>query len=81
MQTIDTRKSEIEKAGYELIDTFTLDDKGWRDYYESLEQRLAELMPERPESEAFNDLAAEIAIYKNYLAEFGYQFFIVKKAK
>ncbi|OIM99638.1 methyltransferase [Idiomarina sp. MD25a] len=81
MQTIDTRKSQIEKAGYELIDTFTLDDKGWRNYYESLEQRLAELMPERPKSEAFTDIAAEIAIYKNYLAEFGYQFFIVKKAK
>lgn len=81
MQTIDTRKSQIKKAGYELIGTFTLDDKGWRDYYESLEQRLAELMPERPKSEAFNDIAAEIAIYENYLAEFGYQFFILKKAK
>ena len=79
MQTIATRKSQIEKAGYELVDTFILDDKGWHDYYESLEQRLAELMPERPKSEAFTDIAAEIAIYKSYLAEFAYQFFIIKK--
>ena len=81
MQTVGTRQAQIQQAGYELINTFTLDDKGWRDYYESLEQRLAELMSERPRSEAFNDIAAELAIYKNYLAEFGYQFFIVKKSK
>lgn len=79
MQTVGTRQAQIQQVGYELIDTFTMEEKGWHDFYQPLAHRLVELRPEQPDSLAFNDIATEIAIYEKYLSEFGYQFFIARK--
>lgn len=81
MQNIQTRQAQIKQAGYEVLSTFTLSESGWANYYQPLEERLAEVRAEQGDRPAFQDIAAEIAIYKKYLSEFGYQFFIAQKVK
>lgn len=79
MQTVDTRKLQIEKAGYKLQRTFTLSEQAWKNYYEPLEQRLNEVGPSLAGSQAVVDIQNEVALFKSHLGEFGYQFFIAEK--
>lgn len=43
IQTVNTRKSQIEKAGYQLQHTFTVSVQAWKNYYEPLELRLQDV--------------------------------------
>lgn len=79
IQTVDTRKSQIKKAGYKLQHTFTVSESAWKSYYEPLEQRLKELAPKMSGSQAVIDIQSEVDLYKTRLGEFGYQFFIAEK--
>lgn len=79
IQTVETRKSQISKAGYELEHTFTVSEKAWKDYYEPLQERLHEVAPIMKNSQAVSDIQNEVNLYKSHLGEFGYQFFIAKK--
>lgn len=79
IQTVNTRQSQIEKAGYQLQHTFTLSEQAWKNYYEPLEQRLQEVASKMTGSQAVIDIQNEIDLYKSHLGEFGYQFFIVKR--
>lgn len=79
MQSVDMRKKQIDKAGYELQHTFTLSQQAWQNYYKPLEQRLKELAPKMAGSQALIDIQNEVDLYKSHLGEFGYQFFIAKK--
>lgn len=79
IQTVETRKSQIIRAGYELKHTFTVSDRAWKDYYEPLQQRLHEVTPMMENSQAVEDIQNEVSLYKSHLGEFGYQFFIAKK--
>lgn len=78
IQTVDTRQAQIEKAGYQLQQTFTVSEHAWKCYYEPLEQRLKEVAPKMRGSQAVVDIKNEIDLYKSRLGEFGYQFFIAK---
>ena len=79
IQTIETRKSQIGLAGYELEHTFTVSEQAWTDYYEPLQQRLHEIVPMMENSQAVVDIQNEVNLFKSHLGEFGYQFFIAKK--
>lgn len=79
IQTVDTRKSQIAKLGYELKHTFTLSEQAWKNYYEPLQERLNEVASKMKESQAVIDIQNEVNLYKSKLGEFGYQFFIVQK--
>lgn len=79
IQTIETRKSQIKKLGYELKQTFTVSEQAWKSYYEPLQDRLNEVAPTMKNSQAVTDIQNEVNLYKSRLGEFGYQFFIAKK--
>lgn len=79
IQNVETRKSQIAKAGYELEHTFTVSEQAWKDYYEPLQERLNEVTPMMGNSQAVSDIQHEVNLYKSHLGEFGYQFFIAKK--
>lgn len=79
IQTVETRKSQIGKAGYELEQTFTVSEQAWKDYYEPLQERLHEVAHAMKGSQAINDIQNEVDLYKSRLGEFGYQFFICKR--
>lgn len=79
MQNVATRISLIEKAGYQIIESFTLSENAWKQYYVPLEAKLHALKSGLNDSQAARDIQKEIDLYKNYLGEFGYQFFIIQK--
>ena len=83
--TVPENRAIIESAGYEVIATFPLPASAWwDDYYIPIIKRMEELRPKvakNPEAEAqiaFEE--REIAIYREHAAEYGYQFFILRKA-
>ncbi|MBY5991477.1 MerR family transcriptional regulator [Ferrimonas balearica] len=79
MQTVATRQAQMADAGYELVESFTLSEEAWANYYHPLKARIAELQPQMPDSAALADIAREIAIYEQHLGEFGYQMFVLRK--
>ncbi|MDN3653435.1 MerR family transcriptional regulator [Thalassotalea ponticola] len=79
IQTIETRKLQIAKAGYQLEHTFTVSEQAWKNYYEPLEERLHKVAAMMKNSQAIADIQNEVNLYKSHLGEFGYQFFIAKK--
>jgi len=79
MQSVQTRLDQIDKAGYATTASFEVSEQAWKDYYEPLQDRLNEVADEMQNSQAFRDIQREVNLYKDYLGEFGYQFFIVQK--
>ena len=79
MQDVDTRLTQIQNAGYEVENTFTVSEQAWRDYYEPLQSRLKEVKSVMQASQAFSDIQREVNLIKEHLGEFGYQFFIARK--
>lgn len=79
MQTIEKRLSQMRQAGFAVIDHFTLSEQAWHYYYQPLIARVVEVTASMPSSNAIADIEREIAIYKRYLGEFGYQMFVLRK--
>ena len=79
MQTVATRIAQINQAGFELLSHFTLSRQAWEDYYLPLKVALAEVYLEIPDSAALNAMSREMAIYDQYLGQFGYEMFILRK--
>lgn len=79
MQTVAKRLTQMQQAGFKVIDHFTLSEQVWLDYYQPLKARIAELKPSMPNSAAIADLEREIAVYEQYLGEFGYHMFVLQK--
>ncbi|ERS84577.1 methyltransferase [Marinobacter sp. EVN1] len=78
MQSVSLREQQIRRAGYTVIDHFSLSQQAWANYYEPLRSRLNELKPQMAESMALNDIDREIGIIDQYLGEFGYEMFILQ---
>ncbi|OZS43716.1 MerR family transcriptional regulator [Photobacterium sanguinicancri] len=81
MQPIATRLAQINTAGFDVIEHFTLSKKAWQNYYEPLKARVEALRDEMPDSVALEDISKENNIYTNYLGQFGYQMFILRKRR
>lgn len=78
MQRVEVRLNQMQKAGFKVIDHFTLSEQAWSNYYQPLKLRVTGLKNNMPESLAITDIEREIDIYERFLGEFGYQFFILK---
>ncbi|MEC4727452.1 MerR family transcriptional regulator [Shewanella sp. D64] len=79
IQTVATRIKQMEVAGYEVLHHFTLSHQAWQNYYEPLISRTEALKSEMLGSQALQDISRESDIYRNYLGQFGYQMFILRK--
>ncbi|MCO7188811.1 MerR family transcriptional regulator [Pseudoalteromonas sp. XMcav2-N-2] len=79
MQAIAARLVQIEQAGFRVLAHFTLSQQAWADYYEQLKAEVKKQLSHQPESAALLDMAREIAIYEQYLGEFGYQMFMLQR--
>lgn len=82
MKNITQLSKIISNCGYEIINQFTLPDKGWLNYYEPLENRINYLYGiYQNNGEALKILAMEkqeIEIYNKYKNWYGYQFFVME---
>ncbi|WP_371185133.1 MerR family transcriptional regulator [Thalassotalea maritima] len=80
IQRVDKRIAQIQTAGYKLVETFTVSERAWKNYYEPLQARLNVVAGKMKNSQAVSDIQNEVDLYRRHLGEFGYQFFVAQKA-
>lgn len=84
MYTAQETRDLAARCGYRNCGDFALPSSAWwDDYYDPMLKRINELAEQnRGNTEALADLSGlvkEIDIYRKYSAEYGYQFYLVKK--
>ncbi|MCP4955119.1 MAG: MerR family transcriptional regulator [Photobacterium aquimaris] len=80
IQTIPKRLALFKKQGYEVVEHFSLPVEAWQNYWFPLQQRVQELKPTMPDSQALLDIEKEISIFeKSATKDFTYQYFILKR--
>ncbi|WOG26787.1 MerR family transcriptional regulator [Endozoicomonas sp. 8E] len=77
MQTISTRLKQMNAAGYNVVDHFSLSRESWDNYCEPLKKRIHDLSPVMPDSLALKNIETELEIYRKFLGQFGYQMFVL----
>lgn len=85
MKTIRENHEIIRNAGYELVDSFVLDEAGWWGYYQPIEQRISELRETYRDQEDVLKILAEqqyeVTMYQKYGKHYGYVFYIMRKTE
>ena len=76
----------IKECGYEIIDTFQLEESGfWDSYYTPLENRLVLMRNKYRDNEEakaiIEDVQFEIDLYRKYSQYYGYTFYIMRNIK
>jgi SAM-dependent methyltransferase len=83
MRSPEQNFETIRKCGYELVDSFVLDEKDWNEYYGPMEKQIQELKikyKEHQEAEnVLDEQQSEIDLYKKYSNSYSYVFYIMKK--
>jgi len=78
MATVTNRHKMIKDAGYQVIDSYTLNQQSWDNYLQPLQQKVSQLADHVFVSPALDDLQKELAIHSKYLGQYGYQMFVLK---
>lgn len=78
MTHLTTREEQIQQTGYRLLDSFNLSEASWQNYIDPLQQRLSELHDYR-NTEAWQDIAAELEIYRHHSHDFAYRVFVMER--
>lgn len=84
MKTVNENLELIRNAGYEIIESFVLEESGWWDhYYHPIAERIKELrntFRDNQEAQKSLDITQnELTMYQNYSAYYGYVFYIMRK--
>ena len=80
MQTAEKRLGQCRQSGYELVDSRMMGKSAWEAYTIPLQQRLDELAPDMPNSQAITDLRKEIEILNRFEGHFTYLLMVLKKS-
>ena len=79
IQSIPERLKLFNTNGYEVLEHFSLELDAWKNYWLPLKERVEQLKPSLPDSQALKDIEKEISIYELSAAkDFTYQYFILK---
>ncbi|WP_019275185.1 MerR family transcriptional regulator [Vibrio coralliilyticus] len=79
MMTVDKRIAQMRQAGYEVVETFTLSQQSWNNFVDPLVSRVDELESSLQASQALIDMKSELHMHQNYLHQYGYQMFVLRK--
>lgn len=79
MQTAGERLDQCRQHGYELIASRMHGKDAWDNYARPLEQRLNQLEPQMPGSQAIRDLRKEIGIFNHFEGRFTYMVMVLQK--
>lgn len=80
MMTVEAATEIVEKAGYKVIYTYVQPDTDWFDeYYNPLEQKLAQLSADANEEmkDAIDNTTQEIKVRREHGDEFGHVAFVL----
>jgi SAM-dependent methyltransferase len=84
MTDVEGNLALARRAGFAPLDHFTLPDDGWAAYVDPLERRMNEVLarfpgdPDAEEAEAAE--RRELAMFREHLRWFGYEFFLLQRA-
>ncbi|NOH71887.1 MerR family transcriptional regulator [Vibrio pectenicida] len=79
IRSIPERLTLFKQQGYEVVEHFSLDVEAWKNYWLPLQQRIEDLKPSMPNSQAIADIEKEISIYEQSAAkDFTYQYFVLR---
>lgn len=83
MSTVNKVKTDIQQSGYDILQTFTLPESDWDNYYDPLKMRIKEYENDlRPEMQEVIDLtSAEINMRERYASYYDYVAFVLKLSK
>jgi len=83
MKTTEGNLAIIRKAGYELIEHFTLPESAWWDYYHPIEEKITQMKTKyKHDPTALKVLEGEkqeIELYQKYSEYYGYVFYVMQK--
>jgi len=83
IDTIENKLYQLKKAGYRIINHFTLAQKCWKNYYSHVEKHFNAFLKRNKHSKESiqftEELKHEINMYNKYKDYFGYEFYIVQK--
>jgi len=84
MTTVPDCERIIGTAGYRIIDSFRLPDEAWwKEFYDPLATRISKISEQysgEPDAMAMLDMTRkEIALFRQYSGEYGYQAFLLRK--
>ena len=84
MTDVESCRAIVRRAGFNLLGDFLLPESAWwDDYYGPLEARARLLVDKyrgEPVAQAvIDDALSEVAIYRDYAAYYGYQFFVMSR--
>ena len=72
MQTLAGLLETVQAAGYRCLSHTLLPMEAWNNYLDPIERNLARHRAELGESAAYQDLARELAMHRQYLGSYGY---------
>lgn len=76
MTSVQARTQQLQRAGYQLLHTYTLSQAAWDQYLVPLSQQLDQQQESDAHSAAFLALSEELQLHKQYLGQYGYQMFV-----
>ena len=83
MTNVEKNLAMAGKAGFEVLDHFTLPAEGWAAYIDPVEQRMNEVLAKHPDDPDAKKAAEaerrEFAVFRKNRGWFGYEFFLLKK--
>ncbi len=84
MTTVPGCERVIREAGYRVVGSFRFPDEvWWKDYYDPLERKIPEMEDQAagdPDALAILDMTRkEIALFRQYSCQYGYQAFLLRK--
>ncbi|MDA0149814.1 MerR family transcriptional regulator [Vibrio sp. LaRot3] len=79
MSSVQQREAIIEKAGYRLMESFTLSKTAWDNYLQPLTNKVSTVKESEIRSNALVDIKTELNIHQQFLGQYGYQMFVLKK--
>lgn len=83
MGTAAQNKARAERAGFEVLDIFWLEESDWRtEYYTPMKARIRALLPEYQGSDTalavFKEAEEEMELFERFQDQYGYCFFILR---
>lgn len=79
MVDIETRESQAVKCGYEIINSFVLPRKDWKNFYRDMKELVTKALERSGANPTYEDMLKEISVDENYGNEYGYICLMLRK--
>lgn len=79
MQDVACRHRQIAAAGFRLLGDFPLSNTAWQNYYGPLSEQVNAVAARLQGSAALAEIERELAMYRQYQGQYGYQMFVLQR--